>query len=462
MRKHVLIIARGIIVCCLLLAMFSACTPQSSGNTDPLHDPGTQSAEKTEILLWTNQRADLVFREEKRAAFNNANPDLNVKMEVFTEDYATTLELAVASGQAPDIFQVLNNARYYLDRNMLQPLDKYVTDDLKQRYGNLFMIDEVNTIDGKLYTLAERGITFRLIYNKDIFEAVGLPGPPKTTEQMYDYAKQITEWGRKDGIYGYAMQLKSTASVGDRVIDQTARRNGFFSYDFINGKFNFSVMKPILSVYRKMYEEGIMFPGIEGLEIDPLRTQFAAGKIGMYINGNWETAIYAENGQFPTKCNWGAVTIPGIGTENPSGKTNINNAGKSWGISISSEVPDLAWRYIEYLLEDDYLAEYQEKGYGTIVVPSAAKIAKFPDMIGAEDFAMKDTLDMIWPVSPETAGLKFEGKNAYDTYAAIILGAVDIDAALADLTSRYNAGLNAGEKDGTVKRVVIPNFDPTK
>jgi len=446
-----------VVLCCLLLAVVSACTPQTAGTIGS----ESESVKKTDILLWTAQRADIVFREKKLAEFNNANPDLNVKMEAYTEDYATTLELAIASEQAPDIFQVINNARYYVDRNMLQPIDKYVTKDFEQRYGSLFKIDEVNTVDGKLYTLAERGITFRLIYNKDIFEKVGLKEPPKTIEQMYEYAKKITEWGKKDGIYGYAMPLKTTSSVGERIIDQLAYRNGFSFYDYKTGKYDFTVMKPIVNIHRKMFEEGIMFPGVEGLTIDPLRTQFAAGKIGMYINGNWEIAIFAKDGQFPAQCNWGAAPLPGIDTENPSGKTDIKNAGKSFGISITCKHPDLAWRYMDYLLSDEYLAQYQEEGYGTIIVPSAVKIAKTRGLPGEEDFAMKESLDMIWPVRPDTAGLQFEGKNAYDTYAAIILGAVDVDEALNDLTQRYNKGLDECERAGTVKRVIIPGFDPT-
>ena len=75
---------------------------------------------------------------------------------------------------------------------------------------------------------------------------------------------------------------------------------------------------------------------------------------------------------------------------------------------------------------------------------------------------MSEELDMIWPVRPDTAGLKLEGKNAYDVYASIILGATEMDEGLSDLTKRYNEGLDKSEADGVVKRVVIPDFTPVK
>lgn len=414
-----------------------------------------------EILVWTGQRADAVYREKKLEEYNTANPDSKVKMEIYTEDYASTLELAFTSKQSPDIFQVVNNAQYYVERYMLMPLDDFITDDFKARFGDLYSIDQINNVDGKMYTLSERGITYRLLYNKDIFDQVGLAGPPKTMEEVYDYAKQITEWGKNEGIYGFAMQLKSPSVVGERIIDQIGFRNAISAYDYKTGKYDYSVMKPVLEPLRNMYIEQIMFPGAEGLDSDPLRTQFAAGKIGMYIYGNWEFTIYAEGGQFPAECNWGVASIPGIGTENPTGRTDIKNAGKSWGISSDCKNPEEAWKYIEYILSDDYLKGYQEGGYGTVIIPSVSNIASTPDITGAAEFAMDESLDMIWPVRPdEKAGLSIEGKNAYDVYTAIILGAADMESSLQDLTERYNTGLDTSEKNGSVKRVMIPDFSP--
>lgn len=456
---------------CVILAgtmVLTGCGSGQKANTDVGATVGKTEGEKQasntpkDIVLWTGQRADAAYRDAMLKEYNEKNPDTNVKMEIFTENYATTLELAFTSKQAPDIFQVVNNAQYYVERNMLMPLDDFITDDFKARFGDLYSIDQVNSVDGKMYTLTERGITYRLLYNKDIFEQAGIAAPPKTMDEVYEDAKIITEWGKSQGIYGFAMQLKNPAVVGERVIDQIGFRNGISAYNYQEGTYDYSVMKPVLEPLKKMYEEQIMFPGAEGLDSDPLRTQFAAGKIGMYIYGNWEPTIYAGNGQFPAQCNWSAVPIPGIGTDKPVGRSDIKNAGKSWGIASTCENPEEAWKYIEYILSDDYMKGYHEQGYGTVIIPSVVEIASAPDIPGAQEFGMSDDLDMIWPVRPDTAGLKMEGKNAYDVYASIILGVTDIDEGLNDLTKRYNAGLEQSIKDGVVKQVIIPDFTPGK
>ena len=62
-----------------------------------------------------------------------------------------------------------------------------------------------------------------------------------------------------------------------------------------------------------MLSEECAFPGCESLDIDPLRTQFAAGKIGMYFSYSAaEPGVY-EN-QFPMDSSkWNAAPIPTVG-----------------------------------------------------------------------------------------------------------------------------------------------------
>jgi multiple sugar transport system substrate-binding protein len=443
---------------CAVLFMASAVMVWAGGKTD-----GKAASGKTTVVVWTAQRADLAIREKKLAEFNKANPDIEVKMEIFTENYLSTLELSFDSGQAPDIFQVAdNNASYFVERNMVLPLDKYVTAANKARFGDLYNIDQVNTVNGKVYTLPERGVTYRLLYNQDVFDAAGVAGPPKTLDDVYNYAKKITDWGKKDGIYGLGIQLKTPFAVGERVIDQIGFRNGISVYNYKTGAYDYSVIKPVVEVFRRMYADGVMFPGVEGLTIDPLRAQFADGKVGMYFNGSWEPTLFMPDGQFPNKYNWNAAVLPGIGTANPRGRTDIKNAGKSWAISSSSKNPDAAWKYIEFLLSDNYLVDYHEGAYGFVIVPSVTAKAKSPDIRGWKEFTMDPALETSWPVRPDTIGLQVEGRNAYDTYVAIILGAANMDSALADLTARYNTALNKAVADKTMPQIIDTAFNPLK
>ncbi len=412
---------------------------------------------KTKIVWWTHQRHDMDFLKEKVAEFNKTNKfDIEVDYVVQTENYSQNLELAFQSGQAPDIFSGFSNAKYYADRRMAAPLDSYLTSDIKQRYGKFLRVDTENTVNGKLYSLPNSGVNFRLVYNKDLFKKAGLNGPPKTVAEMVSYAKKLTEAGKAENAYGFALNMKNPYTALFRSLDQVAMRSGVWPYDFRTGKYSFEPMRPILNAFRQMRSEGSMFPGIENLDADPMRSQFAEGKIGMYISGNWEPGVYAQ--QFPAKINWGAAPVPTL-EATAKGKSWIR-AGRWSFICSQSKNVKAAWRVFEWFHRDAILIPYHEKGYGYSVVPSVLENAKDPNMKGAADFKINDSIDAIWPSSPHDDGLAPEGKSMYDVYAAIILGVTSVDDGIRDLNKRYNDALERAIKSGTLKKKVIKKFDP--
>jgi multiple sugar transport system substrate-binding protein len=422
------------------------------------------TGKKTEIKVWANVRHDLAFRTACIERFNAGQPDINVVYEVFTDNYFNTLELSFQSGQAPDIFlSAFNPILYYVERNMVQPIDKYLSPQFREKMGEPFSIDGVNTVDGKQYTFSENGVTHRLVYNKEIFRDAGIAGPPRTMDEYYATVKKITEWGRSRGIYGTAQHFKTPMTVSERVFEQVGFRNGITPYNFNTGRYDFSVMKPVLDYFRRMYAEGLMFPGTEAMESDMVRAQFADGKVGMYLGTSHVVSLYAKNGQFPAKQEWGVAPHPGLKDPEPRGKTKIWRAGNSWAISSACKNPDAAWKFLEFIFNEDNLTAYQEGGYGFVAMPAAAKRARAPEgMIGFKECSVNPDLDRVWPVPPDALNMTVEGRRAYEIYVAIVLGAVDMDAGLGDLTSRYNAALEKGVANGTVKRIIDPAFDPAK
>lgn len=454
MRKTWLKVICYAVSAVLLTAILSGCGGgQKPSETKPAVE------KKTKVVWWTHQRHDMDYMQAMIAKFMQENPNIEIEYNIQTQNYPQNLELAFQSGQSPDIFSLRDTAKYYVDRKMIEPLDKYLTDDIKKRYDNFLKSDIENYVDGKIYSLANGGVTIRLIYNKELFKKANLPGPPKSLDEMVEYAKKITEVGKSQGAYGFAVNMKNPYSAFWRSLDQIGFRSGIYPYDFKTGKYDFMTMKPIIQAYKKMYDDKSMFPGIEGLDIDPLRSQFAEGKIGMYISGNWEVGVYAQ--QFPAKIDWGAAPVPAVKGE-VKGTTEVANAGKWIGISSKSQNKDAAWKVFNWFHRDEVLKEYHEKGYGFSVVPSVVKIAKDSDAKGVQDFKLTKGIDSLWPASPHKQSMKIEGKTMHDVYAAIILGQAKMDEGLADLNKRYTDALEKAVKEGKVDKIVIPGFDPLK
>ncbi|GJM75724.1 hypothetical protein HMSSN036_79400 [Paenibacillus macerans] len=79
-------------------------------------------------------------------------------------------------------------------------------------------------------------------------------------------------------------------------------------FNFQTGQFDFTVYKEVLQALHQIKADGSMLPGSESLDIDPLRAQFAQGKIGMYFNHSVEPSVYKT--QFPTEIRWAAAMPP--------------------------------------------------------------------------------------------------------------------------------------------------------
>lgn len=440
-------------VCLLLVAvMVGSALVGCGGTADPTTSTAGSDGEKTHIVFWTTQRHDLEFMEEKVAEFNATNTkNIEVTYEAMTDNYDNNLELAFQSNQAPDIFRPKSEIVPYIRKNMAIPIDDFLTDEDLARYGDTLGIQNVNTYQGKTYSIPTYGNNYRLIYNKDVFRKAGLDPekPPKTMDELREYARVITEKLKGEGIYGFAMNLKNAYSSMYRSVDEVARLSDMFYYDFESGTYDFTEYAKVVQSFADIYADGSFFPGAESLDIDPLRTQFSLGNIGMYISGYWEVAVY--DSQFPTEQDWAACVMPtydGV----VDGVNTMNSAGRSYCISSQCKNPEAAWEFIKFITTDEFMAEYQEKGYGNIVVPSIAEKAGTCEVYGSSFFALADT-DTIQPLAPEMAGLEIEGKSFYEEFAAVIMGEAGIDGLAEAMAEKYNGALETALNSGTMEPI---------
>ncbi|OBZ13423.1 ABC transporter substrate-binding protein [Bacillus sp. FJAT-26390] len=443
-----------------LTACGSANSNNESGATNKpaetdASSPPANNEKKTKIVYWTGDRHDMDYIKEVVQTFNETNQDnIEVEMVVKTDDYNQAIDLAFASGQAPDVLRVKENTiQPYVAKGYLAPIDELMTAQMKQEFP---LIQDFNQIGGKVYSLPNYGSTLRLVYNKELFAKAGIAAPPTSLAEMVDAAKKITAVGKADGAYGFALNFKSPDSAFGRSARVIAEVSGIggFGFDFKTARFDFSGFKDIIQAYKQMYDDGSTLPGMESLDIDPLRAQFAEGKIGMYISFSSEPGVYKN--QFPAKIEWAAAPVPSIdGTI----KGASSFLGGQWlAINSSSKNQEAAWKFMEYMYADNILKTYHEKGFGISMVPSIAAVANKPDINGIEGFLPTDN-DRTWPLSPSVT---VEGIKSNDAFFKYMLGDGDMDAIIKDLNTRYNAALDKAIASGEVKVEPKPDFDPMK
>lgn len=420
------------------------------------------SSSKIKIKVWTMNRSDAEYMITMVNQFNKTNKDnIEIDYQIYSDNYQQTLDLAYATNESPDVFMDATGVyEKRLPSGHLTPLNSFLTATFKKRFGSGAFLEGINMDKGKIYSMPSIGTTARLIYNKGIFQQVGISGPPATLAEMVKDAKLISDKLRKQGIYGYAQNLKNPTQALSRSFDYILMRSGGVreGYDFRTGKFDFTGYKPILQAYKEIFTSNAAFPGCESLDIDPLRTQFAAGKIGMYISWTHsEPGVYQH--QFPTKENWDIAPLPTI-TGKAQGSNRINLAGRFWLMSSKTKHPKEAWKVMEFLYSDELLAEYHERGLGLVMVPSVVAKAKEPETIKKWPAIKFDKHDKIWPNIP--LDVRPEGKDMYQVFAQIIFGVTDLNQGIDDLNHRYNTAFEKAIREGRTTRIVYPNFDPAE
>ncbi|PJN49682.1 hypothetical protein PAEAM_52930 [Paenibacillus sp. GM1FR] len=444
----------------LLALSLAGCSADSGTSANSESGTSGESAGgKTKIIYWTPDRHDADFMKSKIDEFNQTNKDnIEVEMTVMGDNYPQAVDIAFASKQAPDVLQV-NDFQTYYQKGYLAPIDGYMSDEMKAVFKDS-LIENKNTIDGKIYSLPNTGQVWRLVYNKDIFKKAGIESPPKTLAEMVADAKKITEVGKSEGIYGFASPFKSSSGFwrAANTIAGASNNVGIDGYNYKTGQFDFGMYKDIAMALRQMNQDGSMLPGVESLDIDPLRAQFAQGKIGMYINHSGEPGVYKD--QFPTKENWAAAPVP---TNDGTIKGASQVIGGSYiGINADSANKEAAWKFMEYVYSTDLQSEYYEKGYGISLIPAVLSSDKKPSIPGIEGFLPK-RYDAIFPANPSVmTESSLEGTKWSEAFSIFVFTGGDLDAVIKDLDTRYNAALEKTKAAGLTNITADPSFDSSK
>lgn len=422
--------------------------------------------EKTVINIWSKDRHDADYVQKKVDEYNENNTDnIEVNYQLYTDNYTQAVDMAVQSGEMPDIL-VFQDQMFdkYIGEDQWADLYEFMDDDMKEMFKDVIH-EGYNEFDGKLYFIPTTGTTCRLFYNKEIFDRVGIENPPKTLEEMVEDAKLITAELAGEGIYGFAENMKSASSGLNRsMIVGLQRETGApMGYDFEKGEYDFTTWADELKLWTELLSDECAFPGCESLDIDPLRTQFAAGKIGMYMSySHAEPGVYAN--QFPMDSDkWDCAPIPTAGGKE-LGKQYFSGTS-SYLLNAKSENLEKAYKvYHDIFTTEDYLVGYYEGGYGVSIIPAILEKAEPSD-----DFKNKEWLkinpetDALLPKPPHsafTSGMIVEGEDMFETCESIYYGGADIESTLQDLTDRYNKAYQEAIENGTGYEIKIENYDP--
>ena len=174
---------------------------------------GNYTVDELTVSIWDNNQLDGL---QKIADKWTETSGVKVKINVVTWDnYWTLLEAGASGGEMPDVFWMHSNtAQMYMENDILLNLDPYIEKDDAIELNNYYegIVNLYTRSDnGVHYALPKDHDTIALLYNKALFDKyeVEYPADDWTWEDVYDAAAKITEAGKADGVYGYAMNVSN-------------------------------------------------------------------------------------------------------------------------------------------------------------------------------------------------------------------------------------------------------------
>jgi multiple sugar transport system substrate-binding protein len=155
------------------------------------------------VTLWYLEDPDFVFLPALVEEFEAAYPGVTVEMTEVPEDgFVTKIDTALLAGSPPDVAFIYEPR--WMKSGAVLPLDDVIeAEGIDTSVFNQTALAECE-LDGQLYCLGSLLGSVVLIYNKDMFDAAGLPYPSPTDPMPVDeYA-------------GLAAQLSTSGGGGPR------------------------------------------------------------------------------------------------------------------------------------------------------------------------------------------------------------------------------------------------------
>lgn len=327
----------------------------------PVDLSGEYKVSELTVNIWdNNQLAGLQEIADDWTATSGVKVNINV---VDWDNYWTLLESGASGGDIPDVFWMHSNtAQMYMENDILLNLDPYIeaddSIDLSKYYEGV--VNLYTRSDGNHYALPKDHDTIALLYNKALFDKYGVAYPTDdwTWEDLYAAAAAITEAGKADGVYGYAVNTSNNQDgwyniiydYGGQVITEDHKGTTIGSDE---SKAGMEMLRQILTVSAPQVT--VAETGTDSL--------FMSGLTAMITQGSWMINNFykAENAADYAWAMLPYADTNGNGQCDQGERYSAYN-GLGWAAAANTEDPNAAYSLIAYFCSEEGQLKQSELG----------------------------------------------------------------------------------------------------
>jgi multiple sugar transport system substrate-binding protein len=302
---------------------------------------------------WGASPSEQRLLEQVLRQFEATHPSIRVRFETIADQYMDVIKTRLIGDAGPDVFYLeAVEAPFLLDKNVLEPLDAYITPDFdladfEPNLLNLFRFE------GQLYGLPKDYSTLALFYNQQALAAAGIEQPPRTWDDLLTMAQQLTIDRNQDGKieqYGFGItpELPRLGYVirafGGQIVDEN-------SYAAYGSEAAVRGLQPIVDAYRTGRAFGQPADGgsSSGSEL------FGQGKAAMVIEGNWAIPFLQDT--FPD-LSFATAEVPILNQQHGTMVFTV-----AYVMNRQSKHKNEAWQLIAYLTGKQGMKEWTGTGF---------------------------------------------------------------------------------------------------
>ncbi|RZU64274.1 multiple sugar transport system substrate-binding protein [Microterricola gilva] len=259
-------------------AALATMTLASCGFGGGSNEGGDSSGSGTTLNLLVPSYSDNTqgLWEDVIAGFEEANPDIDVKLEVQSWDNLdSVITTKVSGGQAPDIYNGGPFAGFAAD-DLLYTTEEVVSPDTYSDFQDTFIKNA--SVDGTAYGLPLIASARALFVNNDLLEQAGAT-IPTTWDELLESAKKVSALG--NGVAGYGMPLGSEEAQAEAAVWLWGGGGTFGDAQEITIDTPENLVGA--EFIQKMVSEGATQADAGSTDRSPLMDIFVQGKIGMQV-----------------------------------------------------------------------------------------------------------------------------------------------------------------------------------
>ena len=223
--------------------------------------------------------------------YKEVAPNVTINYETTQNDYPTLLKAKINSGEIPDIFSSTSGKEIDTYKEYSYDLsDQPLMDTISDSVASVM----ASPSDGTgMYGIAIKGNYFGMVYNKDIFDEVGITAFPQTTTELEDACEKISAAGYTPFTTGYA-EWWVFKHAAQSFIDAAAEDAGISTAELVtkfeNGEAKIKDYPAIYDNFFNFLDLTVKYGDDKPLETDLSgeESAFGTGKAAMVVGqGAW-------------------------------------------------------------------------------------------------------------------------------------------------------------------------------